>query len=221
MNKKDKKDNDEFPKGFSEEFRSVRFYSNFNGLEKEYGYDYNRDKEGKEEYREIGEIPEEYGKEFFDRISNLQKSFNWNEDIFSRSHRRFVDIFPSLGQLVGEVSQPMPSMLAENQIVTEKQEEKQDYQIAYDLQVDKESNELYLIVELPGFSKEDVKLKLAKQKLHLSADNNKKQIDTKIPIPYIVNQEEKISASMKHGILEIKLKLLESENGNGTDIPIN
>ena len=55
MNKKEKsKDIDEFPKGFSEEFRSVRFYSNINGVEKEYGYDYNRDKEGKEEYREIG-----------------------------------------------------------------------------------------------------------------------------------------------------------------------
>jgi HSP20 family molecular chaperone IbpA len=220
MNKKDKKDIDDFPKGFNEEFRSVRFYSNINGIEKEYGYDYNRDKEGKEEYREIGEIPEEYGKEFFDRISNLQKSFNWNDDIFNKSLRRFADIFPSLGQLVGEVSLPKPSIFVGEQALPEKQAGQQDYQVAYDLQIDKDAKELYLIVELPGFSKEDVKLKIVKQKLHLSADNLKKQIDTKIPIPHLIDRESKISASMKHGILEVKLKLLESDNGNGTDIPI-
>ena len=221
MNKKDKKDIDEFPKGFNEEFRSVRFYSNINGVEKEYGYDYNRDKEGKEEYREIGEIPEEYGKEFFDRISNLQKSFNWNEDIFSQSLRRFSDIFPSLNQLFGEVSPRKPELLSGDQPTSPSQVGKQDYQVAYDLQVDKEANELYLIVELPGFSKEDVNLKLLKQKLHLSADNLKKQIDAKIPIPHLIDRDSKISASMKHGILEVKLKLLENENGNGTDIPIS
>ena len=220
MNKKDKKDNDEFPKGFSEEFRSVRFYSNIGGVEKEYGYDYNRDKEGKEEYREIGEIPEEYGKEFFDRISNLQKSFNWNEDIFSRSLRRFTDIFPSLGQLVGDVRQSEPSILTGERPI-QQQAENQDYQVAYDLQVDKEANELYLIVELPGFSKEDVSLKLVKQKLHLSADNSKKQIETKIPIPHVIDRDSEISASMKHGILEVKLKLLENENGDGTNISIS
>ena len=220
MNKKDKKDIDEFPKGFNEEFRSVRFYSNINGVEKEYGYDYNRDKEGKEEYREIGEIPEEYGKEFFDRINSLEKSFNWNEDIFSKSLKRLSDIFPSLGRLMGEVSTQRPSMITGDHPTEQKQVDKQDYQVAYDLQIDKDANELYLIVELPGFSKEDVNLKLVKQKLHLIADNQKKQIETKIPIPHRIDQDSKISASMKHGILEVKLKILESENGEGTDIPI-
>ncbi|MHA1408630.1 MAG: hypothetical protein ACTSSG_14790 [Candidatus Heimdallarchaeaceae archaeon] len=41
--KKKIKDNSRYPKGFSEEYRSVRFYSNINGIEKEYGYDYKRD----------------------------------------------------------------------------------------------------------------------------------------------------------------------------------
>ena len=223
MNKKEKKDKNGFPEGFNEEFRSVRFYSNINGMEKEYGYDYNRDKDGKEEYREIGEIPNEYGKEFIDRISNLEKSFSWNDDIFNQSLRRFSDIFPSFSRLMGEVRKP--SLVSGEEISTErlpeKQSEEQDYQAAYDLQVDKENNELYLIVELPGFSKEDVNLKLVKQKLHLLADNKKKQIDTKIPIPHMIDPKEKISASMKNGILEVKLKLLENGNGDGTEIPIN
>ena len=219
MSKKDNKDRKEFPEGFNEEYRIVRFYSNINGVEKEYGYDYNRDMEGKEEYKEIGEIPEEYRKAFFDRINNLRRTFDWNEDSFSRSLKRFADIFPGLNQLLGESSRP--SLMDGENVVKDKPEELQDYQIEYDLQVDKENNELYLIVELPGFSKEDVNLKLRKQKLHLLADNNKKQIDTKIPIPHTVDTEENISASMKHGILEVKLKLLETENGDGSDIPIN
>ena len=219
MNKKDKKDKDEFSKDFSEEFRSVRFYSNINGVEKEYGYDYNRDKDGKEEYKEIGEIPDKYGKGFIDRISNLEKSFNWNDDIFNQSLKRFTDIFPSFSRLMGEIR--TPSLISGEEKITEQKPEKQDYEVAYDLQVDKENNELYLIVELPGFSKEDVKLKLVKQKLHLIADNKKKQVETKIPIPHVIDENEQISASMKNGILEVKLKLLESKNGDGTEIPIN
>ena len=64
-------------------------------------------------------------------------------------------------------------------------------------------------------------MKLVKQGLKLEADNGKKQVDTNIPIQYLIDKEKKISATMKHGILEVKLKLLETENGNGKDIPIN
>ena len=81
MNKKDKKDIDEFLKRIGEEFRTVRFYSNINGVEKEYGYDYKRDSEGEEEYREIGEIPDEFGKEFINRIHSLDKSFEWDSNL--------------------------------------------------------------------------------------------------------------------------------------------
>ena len=65
MKEKKEREKNEFPEGINEEFRSVRFYSNVDGVEKEYGYDYKRDAEGKEEYSELGEIPDEYGKEFF------------------------------------------------------------------------------------------------------------------------------------------------------------
>jgi len=221
MNKKDKRDKDDSRKDFSEEYRSVRFYSNIDGVEKEYGYDYKRDAEGKEEYRELGEIPEEFGKEFIDRVHNLDRSFDWNRDFFTRSFDRFSEIFPSFGRLMGDFGRP--SLLPGSPEPTEvlQPEVKQDYEVAYDLQVDKENNELYLIVELPGYAKEDVNLKLLKQDLHLIADNGKKVIDTKIPIKYSIERDEKISATMKHGILEVKIKLLDTENGDETDITIN
>ena len=221
MKDKKEREKDEFPKGFNEEFRSVRFYSNVNGIGKEYGYDYKRDAEGKEEYHELGEIPEEYGKEFFDKIHNLERSFNWDNEFFTRSFERFANIFPGLDRLIGNIGRPQLARGAEKTITAPIQEEDTDYEVAYDLQVDKINKELYLIVELPGFAKEHVGLKLVKQGLKLEADNGKKQIDTKIPIQYIVDKEKKISATMKNGILEVKLKLLETENGNEEDIPIN
>ncbi len=221
MNKKDKKDKDEFRKNIGEEFRTVRFYSNFNGVEKEYGYDYKRDSEGKEEYREIGEIPNEFGKEFFDRIQNLDKSFEWDTNLFSRSLERFGDIFPSFDRLFGGLGKPRLLHSGEEKQEILEQKPMKDYAVAYDLQADKENNQLYLIVELPGFSKDQLSLKLIKNHLHLIAENGKKTIDTKIPLQHEIDKESKIKATMKHGILEVKLKLVESENGDETNIPIN
>lgn len=221
MNKKDKKDIDEFLKNLGEEFRTVRFYSNIDGVEKEYGYDYKRDSEGEEEYREIGEIPNEFGKEFIDRINNLDKSFEWDTNLFSRSLERFADIFPSFDRLFGGFDKPRLLTSNEEKQEALELEPKKDYAVAYDLQVDKENNQIYLIVELPGYSKEQLSLKLIKNHLHLIAENGKKTIDTKIPLQYEIDKEKKIEASMKHGILEVKLKLVESENGDETDISIN
>lgn len=221
MNKKDKKDIDEFLKRIGEEFRTVRFYSNINGVEKEYGYDYKRDSEGEEEYREIGEIPDEFGKEFINRIHSLDKSFEWDSNLFSRSLERFADIFPSFDRLFGGFEKPRLLHSSEEDREVLKQELNRDYAVAYDLQVDKENNQLYLIVELPGFSKEQLSLKLIKNHLHLIAENGKKTFDTKIPLQHEIDKEKKIEATMKHGILEVKLKLVESENGDETDISIN
>ena len=221
MKDKKERDKDEFPKGINEEFRTVRFYSNVDGVEKEYGYDYKRDAEGKEEYSELGEIPDEYGKELFDKIHSLERSFNLDNDFFTRSFERFANIFPGLDRLIGNFGRPRLVSGTEETIAAPIQKEDNEYETAYDLQVDENNKELYLIVELPGFAKEHVKLKFVKQGLKLEADNGKKQINTKIPIQYSINKEKKISATMKNGILEVKLKLLETENGNGTDIPIN
>ena len=222
MNDKDKNNKKDIRKDFNEEFRTVRFYSNIDGIEKEYGYDYNRDANGKENYREIGEIPEEFGKDFVDRILNLEKSFEWDNGFFSRSMERLTNIFPSFERMFGEFGSPRLTSGKERERIPIEQESSGKYQVAYDMQVDKENSQMYLIVELPGFSKDQVKLKLIKNQLYLVAENDKKNIDTKIPIEYLVNKEEKIKATMKHGILEVKLKLLEKSNGEeAEDIPIN
>ncbi|MBY8999807.1 MAG: Hsp20/alpha crystallin family protein [Candidatus Heimdallarchaeota archaeon] len=221
-NENDKdKDKDIYRKGFNEEFRKVRFFSNVNGVKKEYGYDYDRDSEGKENYREIGEIPDEFGKEYIERILNLNKTFDWDAELFSRSLKRFAEIFPGIERVIGSSSKPQLTSGVERETKTTNHDIKDPHQVAYDLQVDPEKNQLYLIVELPGFSKDQVKIKLVKNQLVITAENGKKQIDTKIPIEYDIDKQNKIEASMRNGILEVKLKILKESNSNGEDISIS
>jgi len=221
MKDKNEKDRDIFRKNFNEEFRRVRFYTNVNGVKKEYGYDYNRDSEGKENYREIGEIPEEFGTDYIERILNLNRSFDWDSNLFSRSFNRFAEIFPSFEKMFKGKMSPQLTSGVERETIIPKQDTKNRYQVAYDLHVDKEKNQLYLIVELPGFTKEQVKLKLVKNNLELIAENDRKQIETKIPIEQEVDKKQKIEATMRNGILEVKIKTVSDVSGDETNITIN
>ncbi len=221
MNNNNEKDRDIFRKKFNDEFRSVRFYTSINGVKKEYGYDYNRDSEGKENYREIGEIPEEFGTEYIERILNLNKSFDWDSNLFSHSFERFAELIPSFEKMFRGKISPQLTSGAERETILSHQEVKKQYQVAYDLQVDKEKNQLYLIVELPGFTKEQVKLKLVKNHLELIAENGKKQINTKIPIVQEIDKKQKIEATMRNGILEVKLRTVTEVSDDGKNISIN
>ncbi len=221
MKDKNEKDRDIFRKNFNEEFRKVRFFTNINGTKKEYGYDYNRDSEGKENYREIGEIPEEFGTEYIERILNLNGSFDWDSNLFSRSFEHFAEIFPNFEKMFKGIITPQLTSGMERETTIPNQEVKSQPQVAYDLQFDKEKNQLYLIVELPGFTKEQVKLKLVKNNLEMIAENGRKRIDTKIPFEQEIDKKQKISASMKNGILEVKLKIASEVSGNENNISID
>ena len=221
MNDKNEKDKDMFRKNFNEEFRKVRFFTNINGIKKEYGYDYNRDSEGKENYREIGEIPEEFGTEYIERILNLNGSFDWDNSLFSRSFERFAEIFPNFEKMFKGIMTPQLNSGMERETTMPNQVVKNQNQVVYDLQLDKEKNQLYLIVELPGFTKEQVKLKLVKNNLKIIAENSRKRIDTKIPFEQEIDKIQKINASMKNGILEVKLKIVCEVSDNENNISIN
>ncbi len=221
MNDKNEKDKDIFRKSFNEEFRKVRFFTNFNGTKKEYGYDYNRDSEGKENYREIGEIPEEFGTEYIERILNLNRSFDWDSDLFARSFERFAEILPSFEKMFRGIITPQLTSGMEREATIPDQDVKNRHQVTYDLQLDKDKNQLYLIVELPGFTKEQVKLKLVKNNLELIAENGRKQIDTRIPFEHEIDRKQKIEASMKNGILEVKLKIVSEVSDDENNISIN
>lgn len=221
MNDNDEKDRERFRKMFNNEFRSVRFYTNFNGEKREYGYDYNQDSDGNENYREIGEIPEEIGADYIERILNLNRSFERDNNPLSRSFERFAEIIPNFEKMFKGLMSPQLTSDMERIPTKPDQEAKNQHQIVYDLQVDKEKNQLYLIVELPGFTKEQMKMKLVKNNLELIADNGKKQIDTKIPIEQEIDKKQKIEATMRNGILEVKIKTVGEISDDENNISIN
>lgn len=221
MNDNDEKDRERFRKMFNNEFRSVRFYTNFNGEKREYGYDYNQDSDGNENYREIGEIPEEIGADYIERILNLNRSLERDNNPLSRSFERFAEIIPNFEKMFKGLMSPQLTSGMERIPTKPDQEAKNQHQIVYDLQVDKEKNQLYLIVELPGFTKEQMKMKLVKNNLELIADNGKKQIDTKIPIEQEIDKKQKIEATMRNGILEVKIKTVGEISDDENNISIN
>lgn len=220
MTKKKNIDRDGSPEGFHEEFKSVRFYSNLNGGENEYGYDYKRSADGKEEFTEIGDIPADFSNDFIERVNNFDRQFNEFGNIFAKSINSVTDLFPSFAKFMGNVDLPHLS-IGKEPILNPTSEEPSASDIPYDIQLDENKNELYVLVELPGFSKEDVKIKLTKKGLYLTGTNSSKQIETTIPLDNEIDTTRKISASLRNGVLEVKMKLLNSQHKEGFDISIN
>lgn len=220
MKKKKNIDSDGSPEGFYEESRSVRFYSNLNGGENEYGYDYKRSADGKEEFTEKGDIPADFGNDFNERVNNLDRQFSEFGNIFSKSISSVTGLFPSFAEFMGNMDLPR-LFIGKEPILKPRSEDSSISDIPYDIQLDDNKNELYVLVELPGFSREDVKIKLTKKGLYLTGANSSKQIETTIPLDNEIDTTRKISASLRNGILEVKLKLLDSQQDKGFNIPIN
>ncbi|MHA1304514.1 MAG: hypothetical protein ACTSPI_12525 [Candidatus Heimdallarchaeaceae archaeon] len=171
------------------EFRSVRIYSNFNGEERNYGYDYSRDKDGKEVYKEYGDPSAfELEGDIEQRIRSFERLFD--DSIFSFTTSTFSRILPSIDQFFGNnwFDFPFPQLTTGNTPQPNRLEEEAtaNDHVSYDFQV--EGDKLFVIVELPGFSKKDVKIRLNKNNLHLDAENEKKQLKTIIPIEHSIDK---------------------------------
>jgi HSP20 family protein len=70
--------------------------------------------------------------------------------------------------------------------------------------VEKE-NEIIVIAELPGVSKEEIDLEAASDRLIIDVENSEKKFYKEVVLPCDV-KEDAIDASYKNGILEVKLK---------------
>ncbi len=213
--KKDNNDED-FPFN-SKQFRSVRFYTNINGEEKQYGYDYTRDEDGKEEYKEIGD-PQSFDLqgEIRDRIMNFDKQFN--DSSFTNPFEKIVQAFPNMNELFGMLQGSRDVPVLEHPKKETSGIEQSD--VPYDIQIDENNKEMFVIVELPGFKKKDLQLTLNTKGLRIKGSNMKKDVDTLIPLNYNIDKE-KVKATMKHGILEVKIQYKGKISDNGSEIPIN
>jgi len=73
----------------------------------------------------------------------------------------------------------------------------------------KEENFIRVIAELPGVSKENVKIKVNEDILNLSAEKGERKYAKEILLPFSV-KEDPVEFSFKNGMLELKLEKKES-----------
>jgi HSP20 family protein len=86
--------------------------------------------------------------------------------------------------------------------------------------VDAESEKVRVIVEMPGFTKESIKITGAENKIQILARDETRCVDTEIPINVRVDLKSAV-ATYKNGVLDITLKLLEVPKPDGVEIQVS
>ena len=90
-----------------------------------------------------------------------------------------------------------------------------------------EGNELVIIVDLPGFSKKDIKLRIIENVLSINARRESEEIlgtiyyrqrpnhiDKKVPLPFSVTDDERVigTAAYTDGVITLKIPIPKSSN---------
>jgi HSP20 family protein len=88
------------------------------------------------------------------------------------------------------------------------------------IDVDKETKKVSVLVEMPGLSKDDIEVVAQENVIHIKAHNETRNYDTEIPISVKVDQET-AEATYNNGILDLKFTLLETADEDGFNIPVN
>ncbi|MFC1803477.1 Hsp20/alpha crystallin family protein [Thermoproteota archaeon] len=86
--------------------------------------------------------------------------------------------------------------------------------------IDTEDKTVRVIVEMPGFTKESIRITGTENTLHLIADHETRHLDTEIPINARVDPKS-AHATYRNGVLDIKITLLEAPKRDDVDIQIN
>jgi HSP20 family protein len=76
--------------------------------------------------------------------------------------------------------------------------------------IDKNSNTLKLIAEMPGVDKKDIKVTIDGKHARISAEHESRKYHAQIPLKYRVD-ENSAKATYANGILEVSLKLVEEK----------
>src|SRR5574338_462405 len=76
--------------------------------------------------------------------------------------------------------------------------------------VDKTSNTLKLVAEMPGVDKKDIKVTIEDKYAKISAEHGERKYQTQIPLKYKVD-ENSTKATYANGILEVSFRLIEQK----------
>lgn len=88
-----------------------------------------------------------------------------------------------------------------------------------DTSVDEKSNSLTITAEMPGISKEDIKVNVSNNLIVLHGEKGDKKYHTEIPVKSDL-EDSSARALYTNGILELKIKLKAPVNSKGREIKI-
>ena len=86
-------------------------------------------------------------------------------------------------------------------------------------EVQKHKNEIVVIAELPGVSKEDIKLLAKEDELEIKVDTSSRKYYKKLKLPAFVD-ENSIKATYNNGILEVRMKIKKEKKKTGKLIKV-
>ena len=90
-----------------------------------------------------------------------------------------------------------------------------------------DGNELVIMIDLPGFAKKDINLRIIGNVLSINAKREQEEnlgtvyyrqrpnyIDKKIPLPFSINDDEKVIGTAKYvdGVITLKIPIPKSSN---------
>ena len=86
-------------------------------------------------------------------------------------------------------------------------------------EIQRHGKEIVIIAEIPGVSKNDIKLIAYDDKLEIKVDTENRKYYKKLSLPAYID-EKSIKASYKNGILEVKLKVKKEKEKKGKVIKV-
>ncbi len=86
--------------------------------------------------------------------------------------------------------------------------------------IDRVNKTARVIVELPGLTKESIKITGTETSIRITASNELRSIDTEIPVSAKVDPKT-AKATYNNGVLDVTLELVEETSPEGIDIHVN
>ena len=98
-------------------------------------------------------------------------------------------------------------------------EEPTKMEILSQVDVDRENGRVRLLVEMPGVTKESIKIKATDNRVRISAGNETKDYDAEIPLDAEVDPDS-AKATYNNGGLDLTFKLVKAPEDDGVDVNI-
>lgn len=88
-----------------------------------------------------------------------------------------------------------------------------------DTSVDEKNNQLTITAEMPGVSKEDIKMNISDNYITIQAEKGDKKYHTDVPINLAL-EDVSAKAAYSNGILELKIKLKQAPKPKGKEVKV-